>query len=214
MARWRGSTTRSATRRPVTTTSDDASLSATGRRPSWGRERENRTYYSLNPATRAAALVDQCVIRGFIGTRPTTVGRVLGATALSPPDFTRHLARVRHSNPPRGSRSRTRPTSTRRQKALAGQRHGVVLGHHGGGRDDVQRHCAGGQGDPGTATLDRTPADAGRPAPVQLVRHRHGGRRPCLRRRDRRVGELRGAVEWAAHRWCPGSRVAVDHPPA
>ncbi len=147
--------------------SANAGLSAAGRTTFLGEGSKNGTYYSLNPRTGRLRWSTNVVFGGssggFIGTTAYDGRRVLGATGLG--DFlptSRGTLPVCDPSDPRDVEQQN-PTdhafdAAYRGGALAGQRLGVVLGHHGGRRDDVQRPCAGRQGDPGARRLQRAPA--------------------------------------------------------
>ena len=164
--------------------SANAGLSVGGRTTFLGEGSKNGTYYSLNPRTGRVRWSTNVVFGGssggFVGTTAYDGHSVVGATALG--DFlptSRGILPVCDPSDPRERRAAEpdRPRLRRRHRcgALAGRRRRVVLVHHGGRRDDVQRPRAGGQGDPGPRRLERAPAGAGRPAPVRLVGHRHRG---------------------------------------
>ncbi len=167
--------------------SANAGLTAGGKTSFLGEGSKNGTYYSLNPRTGRVALVHQRGLRRYVRRvhRDHRLRRLSGAgrngARRLPPDLTRDLAGLRPLRPPR--RVEPEPCRSRLRRghgsgALAGRQHGVVLGHHGGRRHDVQRPRPGRQGDPGArrgrpgACWRRSPCDQ-----LQLVRHRHRGRR-------------------------------------
>ena len=138
--------------------SANAGLTAGGKTSFLGEGSKNGTYYSLNPRTGRVRWSTNVVFGGtsggFIGTTAYDGSRVLGATGARrlPSDLARELAGLRPLRPPRHREPEPCRSRLRRgdgSRALAGRRDGVVLGHDGGRRHDVQRPRPGRQGDPG-----------------------------------------------------------------
>ena len=168
--------------------SANAGLSANGKTTFLGEGNKNGTYYSLDPATGKLRWSTNVVFGGssggFIGTTAYDSRRVLGATALG--DFlptSRGTLPVRDPSDPRDV-AQQNPTDHAFDAAT-----GAVLWQANNTSSFSATTVAGGMTFNGLALAAKAvqvrdassgPADAGRSAPVQLVWHRHRGRRPRL----------------------------------